>query len=112
MERVHTKQRASTAGSVQRRLPSRQPSRARNATPTVSSNADRPDLLIQKAMDEIAVRNVFDLFAKFDKWDVTELLTARDTNWLLTNPDAYKVYIQFYLIFFSFSLFNHIKFLS
>ncbi|CAF3613919.1 unnamed protein product [Rotaria sp. Silwood1] len=90
MAGMYTKQRASTAGHVQRRLPSRQTSRARLASPSISAADDRPDLIIQQSMDQISVRNVFDLFSKFDKWDVTELLAARDTHWLLTNADIYK----------------------
>ncbi|CAF0881764.1 unnamed protein product [Rotaria sordida] len=88
---MHTKQRASTAGHVQRRLTSRQTNRIRHTSPSTSVSDDRPDLIIQQSMDQISVRNVFDLFSKFDKWDVTELLTARDTHWLLTNADIYKV---------------------
>ncbi|CAM4742108.1 unnamed protein product [Rotaria magnacalcarata] len=87
---MHTKQRAATAFNVQRRLPSKQASRARHASPSASAGADRPDLVIQNSMDQISVRNVYDLFSKFDKWEVTELLTARETNWLLTNADIYK----------------------
>jgi hypothetical protein len=42
-------------------------------------------------MDQISVRNVFGLLEKYDKLEMCELLATRDTHWLLTNGDVYKV---------------------
>jgi hypothetical protein len=100
---MHANQRPSTTTNAQRRL-SKRVSRGRVGSPSATVDDDRPDLIIQQSMDQISVRNVFGLLDKFDKWEMCELLTARDTHWLLTNADVYKVFISS-----SFSLFNKKK---
>jgi hypothetical protein len=77
--------------NVPRRLSSKRSSRARAASPSVPIDDDRPDLVIQQSMDQISVRNVFGLLEKYDKLEMCELLATRDTHWLLTNGDVYKV---------------------
>ena len=94
MQGKHTNQRPSTTMNAQRRL-SKRVNRARVGSPSTSVDDDRPDLIIQQSMDQISVRNVFGLLEKFDKWEMCELLTARDTHWLLSNADVYKVFFHF-----------------
>src|ERR1700691_5142140 len=84
-------QRPSTTTNVHRRQSSKRISRGRVASPSTAIDDDRQDLVIQQSMDQISVRNVFGLLEKFDKWEMCELLTTRDTHWLLTNGDVYKV---------------------
>ena len=90
MEKGHSIQRTSSMMNNPSRLPSRH-EKGRTASSSKSIDDDRPDLIIQQSMDQPAVRNVFSLLEKFDKWDMSELLTARDRHWLLTNGDIYKV---------------------
>ncbi len=92
MERTRTNHRPSTTMNVQRRLSSKRISRGRADSPSTGIDDDRPDLAIQQSMDQISVRNVFGLLEKFDKWEMCELLTTRDTHWLLTSGDVYKVF--------------------
>jgi hypothetical protein len=91
MEKMRTTPRPSTTMNVPRRLSSKRSSRARVASPSVPIDDDRPDLVIQQSMDQISVRNVFGLLEKYDKLEMCELLATRDTHWLLTNGDVYKV---------------------
>jgi hypothetical protein len=95
MEKIRTTPRPSTTINAQRRISSKRLSRARVASPSIPIDDDRPDLVIQQSMDQISVRNVFGLLEKFDKWEMCELLATRDTHWLLTNGDVYKVEIHF-----------------
>lgn len=88
---MRTTHRPSTTMNVQRRLSSKRPSRARLNSPSVGVDDDRQDLVIQQSMDQISVRNVFGLLEKYDKWEMSEILATRDTHWLLTNGDVYKV---------------------
>jgi len=92
MEGMRTNHRPSTTINVQRRLSSKRPSRARLTSPSIAIDDDRQDFVIQQSMDQISVRNVFGLLEKFDKWEMCELLTTRDTHWLLTSGDVYKVF--------------------
>jgi len=78
--------------NLQRNLSSKRTSRVRLDSPLVSINDDRQDLVIQQSMDQISVRNVFGLLEKFDKWEMCDLLATRNTHWLLTNGDIYKVF--------------------
>jgi hypothetical protein len=99
MHGMHTNQRPSTTMNTQRRL-SKRVSRGRAGSPSAAVDDDRPDLIIQQSMDQISVRNVFGLLDKYDKWEMCELLTARDTHWLLTNGDIYKVFLcTFFFVF-------------
>lgn len=88
---MYTKQRASTAMHTQRRSASKSKTRVRSDSPATSIDDDKPDVVIQQSMDQTAVRNVYDLIQKFDKWEMSELLTTRDAHWLLSNGDIYKV---------------------
>jgi hypothetical protein len=81
--------------NLQRNLSSKRTSRVRLDSPLVSINDDRQDLVIQQSMDQISVRNVFGLLEKFDKWEMCDLLATRNTHWLLTNGDVYKVFLFF-----------------
>jgi hypothetical protein len=100
MEKVHTNHRPSTTMNVQRRSSSKRISRARVDSPTTVIDDDRQDLFIQQSMDQISVRNVFGLIEKFDKWEMCELLSTRDTHWLLTNGDIYKVFLYYFISFY------------
>lgn len=93
MERMRpATHRPSTTTNVQRRISAKRPSRTRAASPSTNAvDDDRHDLVIQQSMDQISVRNVFGLMEKFDKWEMCEILAARDAHWLLTNADVYKV---------------------
>jgi hypothetical protein len=102
MAGIRTNQRPSTTMNLQRRISSKRPaSRGRLASPSTSIDDDRPDLIIQQSIDQISVRNVFGLLDKFDKWEMCELLTTRDTHWLLTNGDVYKVLTLNFICFSS-----------
>lgn len=92
--RTTTTHRPSTTMNVQRRHSAKRPTRTRAASPSATVDDDRHDLVIQQSMDQIAVRNVFGLIEKFDKWETCELLTQRDAHWLLTSSDIYKVDIS------------------
>jgi hypothetical protein len=100
MQKMHANQRPSTTTNAQRRL-SKRVSRGRVGSPSATVDDDRPDLIIQQSMDQISVRNVFGLLDKFDKWEMCELLTTRDTHWLLTNGDVYKVLTLNFICFSS-----------
>ncbi len=95
MERPLSNHRPSTTMNLQRNLSSKRTSRVRLDSPLVSINDDRQDLVIQQSMDQISVRNVFGLLEKFDKWEMCDLLATRNTHWLLTNGDVYKVFLFF-----------------
>jgi hypothetical protein len=96
MEGPRTNHRPSTTMNLQRRLSSKRPSRTRLASPSASIHDDRQDLVIQQSMDQISVRNVFGLLEKFDKWETCDLLATRNTHWLLTNGDIYKVFLFYF----------------
>lgn len=93
MEKMRTAHRPSTSMNIPRRSSSKRMSRARLNSPSANGSVDddRQDYVIQQSMDQISVRNVFGLLEKFDKWEMCELLATRDTHWLLTNADVYKV---------------------
>jgi len=93
---MRTAHRPSTSMNVSRRLSSKRMSRARIHSPSANGHGDddRQDYVIQQSMDQISVRNVFGLLEKFDKWETCEILATRDTHWLLTNADVYKVEFQ------------------
>ena len=89
---MRTTHRPSTSMNVPRRLSSKRVSRGHLSSPSTVVDDDRQDLVIQQSMDQVSVRNVFGLLEKFDKWEMCELLATRDTHWLLTNGDVYKVF--------------------
>jgi hypothetical protein len=98
----HTTHRPSTTMNIQRRSVSKRINRRRLASPSTVVDDGRQDLAIQQSMDQISVRNVFGLLDKFDKWEMWEILATRDTHWLLTNGDIYKVvFVSFDISFFN-----------
>ena len=58
---------------------------------STSVDDDRLPLLGRQSTDQSSVRNAGHFADKYDKWDMYELLATRDTQWLLTNADTYKV---------------------
>ena len=58
---------------------------------STSVDDDRLPSLGRQSTDQSSVRNAGHFADKFDKWDMYELLAARDAQWLLTNADTYKV---------------------
>jgi hypothetical protein len=92
MDVTNTNRRTSTAIHANHRSSSKRSHRTRPKFSSTNNDGSRQQASTTRSLNEQpAVRNAGHFADRFDKWDMYELLATRDSHWLLTNADVYKV---------------------